>query len=79
MPDRTVDKRQSRFRRSAPDILDFVGMGHSFDFAIRAEFEIDRIGITYDLGCQFPADKIGEISANVASQRKLAVGKSART
>ena len=78
MADRAVYQLQPRLDRALSDVLDLVRVAEPFDVRIRAEFQIDPVGIVDQLLRQSLADQGGKIAADFIAERELSVGKRAR-
>ena len=75
---RAIDQLQSSLNRARANALDLVGIAHALDMRIRAEFEIDAVGVIDRLLCKRFADQRRQIAANLIGKRELAIRKRAR-
>ena len=79
MTDGAVDEAQARHNSALAYLLDLFGVSEAFNVSIRTELEIDLIGIIDRLCSELLADKRRQISADIGTERELAVGECART
>ena len=66
--DRAVDQTQARADGTCADLLDLLRVLEPFDVLVRAEFEIDAVGIINEFLCLLLADKRRQVTADVAAQ-----------
>ena len=76
--DRTVDQAQTRADGTRADALDLLRILESLDVLVGAELEVNAVGIVDDLLRLTLADERGQIAADIAAQRELAVRERAR-
>ena len=76
--DRAVDQAQARADGARADALDLLRVLKALDVLIGAELEINAVGIVDDLLRLPLADKRGQVAADIAAQRELAVRECAR-
>lgn len=76
--DRAVDQAQARADGARADALDLPPCSQGPDVLIGAELEINAVGIVDDLLRLPLADKRGQVAADIAAQRELAVRECAR-
>ena len=76
--DRAVDQTQARADGTCADLLDLFRVLQPLDVLVRAEFEIDAVGIINEFLCLLLADKRRQVTADIAAQRELPVRKCAR-
>ena len=76
--DRAVDQTQPRADGARADLLDLLRILQPLDMLVRAEFEIDAVGVVDELLRLLLADECGQVAADIAAQRELPVRKCAR-
>ena len=74
---RAVNQLQVGIDRLLTDLTDLVRIAHTLDMGIRAELKVDLVGIVDGFLCKLLADKLREITADLAGQGQLSVGESA--
>ena len=76
--DRAVDQAQARADGTRADALDLLRVLKALDMLIGAELKINAVGIVDDLLRLPLADERGQVAADIAAQRELAVRERAR-
>ena len=70
---RAVDKAKTRFYGALSYLLDLLLAADALNMGVRAELEVDAVGIFYCLLSGFVAYELGELTADLGAQRQLAV------
>ena len=73
VPYRAIHKFEARLNRTGADLADFLFVADTLYVLVGAELEVDLIRIVYRLLRQALANERGQVSANFAGQRQLAV------
>ena len=76
--DRAVDQAQARADGARADLLDLLRILQALDVLVRAELQIDAVGVVDELLRLLLADEGGQVAADIAAQRELAVRERAR-
>ena len=76
--DRAVDQTQARADGARADLLDLLRILQALDVLVRAELQIDAVGVVDELLRLLLADEGGQVAADIAAQRELAVRERAR-
>ena len=71
--DRAVHKPQAGANGAGSDPFDFLGIAQAFDVLVRAEFQINAVGVVDRLLCAFFADERRQVAADLAGQGQLPV------
>ena len=75
--DRAVDELQAGLDRALADLLDGVLFAHALDVLVRAEFEVDRVGVVDQGLREIVADELRQVAADLGREGELAVRKRA--
>ena len=75
---RAVNEAKTRFYRALSYLLDFLFASDALNMSVRAELEIDAVGIFNSLLRHIVADELGELTADLGAQGQLAVRERAR-
>ena len=75
--DRAVHKLETGLNGAAADVLHLVGIADALNVGVRAEFQIDGVGIVDGLLREPFADERRQIAADLVGEGELAVGESA--
>ena len=78
MTDGAVHQFEARLDGALADLLDLVLVAQTLDLRVRAELQIDGIGVVDQLLGLLVADQLWQVAAHLGAQRQLAVGKRAR-
>ena len=76
--DRAVHKLETGLNGAAADVLHLVGIADALNVGVRAEFQIDGVGVVDGLLREPCADERRQIAADLVGEGELAVGESAR-
>ena len=79
MADGAIHEFEPRFNRFFADFLDLVLVAESFYVLVRAEFEINLVGIVDELLREIVPYEFGKLAAHFVRKRQFAVRKRART
>ena len=75
--DGAVHQLQSRLDGTAADLLALLLVAQALDVGVRAELQVDLVGIVDGLLGKLRGDEGGQVAAHLVAQGKLAVGESA--
>ena len=75
---RAVNEAKTRFYRALSYLLDFLFASDALNMSVRAELEIDAVGIFNSLLRHIVADELGELTAYLGAQGQFAVRECAR-
>lgn len=75
---RAVDKAKTRLYGALSYLLDLLLAADALNMGVRAELEVDAVGIFYCLLSGLVAYELGELTADLGTQRQLAVRERAR-
>ena len=70
---RAVNEAKTRFYRALSYLLDFLLASDALNMGVRAELEIDAVGIFNSLLRHIVADEFGELTADLGAQGQFAV------
>ena len=71
--DRAVDELQAGLDRALADLLDGVLFAHALDVLVRAEFEVNRVGVVDQGLREVVADELRQVAADLGREGELAV------
>ena len=75
---RAVDELEAGFNRAGANPADLLVVADALDVLVRAELEVDAVGVVYRLLRKLVAYELGEVAADLVAEGELAVGESAR-
>ena len=76
--DRAIDQLEPGLNRAAANLAHFLGVADALDVAVRAEFEVDAVGVVDQILRVLRADERREIAADLVRKGELAIRKRAR-
>ena len=73
MADRAIDQLEARLNRAAADFAHLFGVADPLNVAVRAEFQINAVGIIDQILRVLLADERREVAANLMREGELAI------
>ena len=71
--DRAIDELQAGLDRALADLLCGLLFAHALHVRVRAEFEVDRVGVIDQLLREIVADELRQVAADLGGEGELAV------
>ena len=78
MTNRAIHEFEIGLNGFEPDIFDFLGVFHALDVFVRAEFQVDGIGIVDNGLDVLRTEQFGQIAPYFITEGEFSIGKSAR-
>ena len=71
--DRAIDQLEARLNRAAADFAHLFGVANTLNVAVRAEFQVNAVGIINQILRVLLADERREVAANLMREGELAI------